>query len=98
MLLRALQNCGIGCIDVFSKYLTKEIFSTFQDPDMAPAPEQILLNHMVRWKQTRQKYVVPGFLKNIFIINYQQKKLIGKHNHIQVDNQLFQEMSFKLLT
>ncbi len=60
---------------------------------MAPAPEQILLNHMVRWKQTRQKYVVPGFLKNIFIINYQQKKLIGKHNHIQVDNQLFQEMS-----
>lgn len=26
------------------------------DPDTAPAPEQILLNHMVRWKQTRQKW------------------------------------------
>ena len=34
-----------------------DVMRLLQDPDTAAAPEQLLLSHIMRWRQTRQKYV-----------------------------------------
>jgi len=52
-------DCRWKCLTV---HCYASFLPAFQDPDQAPPPEQLLLDHMVRWKQTRNAWVVQHFI------------------------------------